>query len=98
MRRTLVTGSAGRLGRSVVTTLAQAGHEVIGVDLVPGTPGEAAATQPADLTDLGEAYGVMAHFRPDAVVHLAAIATPFSRTDGTTFRTNTQLAFNVCEA
>lgn len=98
MTRTLVTGSAGRLGRSLVTTLAQAGHEVIGVDVTAGTPGEAAATLPADLTDLGEAYDVMARFRPDVVVHLAAIATPFSRTDGLTFRTNTQLAFNVCQA
>jgi UDP-glucose 4-epimerase len=98
MTRTLVTGSAGRLGRSLVTTLAQAGHEVIGVDVTAGTPEEAAATLPADLTDLGEAYDVMARFRPDVVVHLAAIATPFSRSDGTTFRTNTALAFNVCAA
>lgn len=98
MTRTLVTGSAGRLGRSLVTTLAQAGHEVIGVDVTAGTPDDAAATLPADLTDLGEAYGVLARFRPDVVVHLAAIATPFSRSDGLTFRTNTQLAYNVCEA
>lgn len=98
MTRTLVTGSAGRLGRSVVVSLAQAGHEVIGIDAVPGTPAEAAVTLPADLTNLGEAYDVMARFRPDAVIHLAAIATPFSRTDGLTFRTNTQLAFNVCQA
>ncbi len=98
MTRTLVTGSAGRLGRSLVTTLAQAGHEVIGVDATAGTPDEAAATLPADLSDLGETYDVMARFRPDAVVHLAAIATPFSRSDGLTFRTNTHLAFNVCQA
>ncbi|MCA2221510.1 NAD-dependent epimerase/dehydratase family protein [Nonomuraea aurantiaca] len=98
MTRTLVTGSAGRLGRSVVASLAQAGHEVIGIDVTPGSPPEAAVTLPADLTNLGEAYDVMARFRPDAVIHLAAIATPFSRTDGLTFRTNTQLAFNVCAA
>lgn len=98
MTRILVTGSAGRLGRSVVTSLAQAGHEVIGVDSVPGTPEAAAATMPADLTELGEAFEVMARFRPDSVVHLAAIATPFSRTDALTFRVNSQLAFNVCEA
>ncbi|MBO3749449.1 NAD(P)-dependent oxidoreductase [Streptosporangiaceae bacterium NEAU-GS5] len=96
--RTLITGSAGRFGRSVVAVLAAAGHEVIGVDTAPGTPREAAATLPADLTDLGEAYEVLTRFRPDAVVHLAAIATPFSRTDALTFRVNTQLAFNVCEA
>ncbi|GII04400.1 NAD-dependent epimerase/dehydratase family protein [Planobispora takensis] len=98
MSRTLVTGSAGRLGRSVVSALAAAGHEVIGVDRAPGTPADAAATLPADLTDLGEAYQVIARFRPDAVVHLAAIATPFSHSDAVTFRTNTQLAFNVCDA
>ncbi|MFC7644834.1 NAD-dependent epimerase/dehydratase family protein [Streptosporangium lutulentum] len=97
MTRTLVTGSAGRFGRSVVTALADAGHEVIGVDTAPGTPAEAAAVLPADLTDLGEAFEVMSRFRPDAVVHLAAIATPFSRTDAFTYKVNTQLAFNVCE-
>lgn len=96
--RTLVTGSAGRLGRSVVTAFAAAGHEVIGIDNAPGTPPEAAACLPADLTDLGEAYEVIARFRPESVIHLAAIATPFSRSDGVTFRTNTQLAFNVCHA
>ncbi|NVI91642.1 NAD(P)-dependent oxidoreductase [Actinomadura sp. BRA 177] len=98
MSRVLVTGSAGRLGRSVVTTLAAAGHEVIGVDSAPGTPREAAESLPADLTDLGEAHSALTRFRPDSVVHLAAIAVPFGRTDATTFRVNTQLAFNVCAA
>ena len=98
MSRVLVTGSAGRLGRSVVAVLAAAGHEVIGVDTAPGTPRDAAATLPADLTDLGEAHSAVTRFRPDAVVHLAAIAVPFGRTDATTFRVNTQLAFNVCAA
>ncbi|GAA0928628.1 NAD(P)-dependent oxidoreductase [Nonomuraea longicatena] len=98
MARTLVTGSAGRLGRSVVTALAAAGHEVIGIDRSPGTPSAAAATLPADLTDLGEAFEVMTRFRPHSVVHLAAIAVPFSTTDALTFQVNTQLAFNVCES
>jgi nucleoside-diphosphate-sugar epimerase len=71
---------------------------VIGVDSAPGTPREAAATLPADLTDLGEAHSVIARFRPEAVVHLAAIAVPFSRSEATTFRVNTQLAFNLCAA
>jgi nucleoside-diphosphate-sugar epimerase len=96
--RVLVTGSAGRLGRSVVAELAAAGHEVIGVDMAPGAGDGCAVTLPADLTDLGEAYEVMARFRPEAVVHLAAIATPFSRTDAFIYKTNTQLAFNVCTA
>lgn len=39
---------------------------------------------------------MIARFRPEAVVHLAAIAVPFSRSEPTTFRVNTQLAFNIC--
>lgn len=96
--RVLVTGSAGRLGRSVVTALASAGHEVTGVDLHPGHPADCAAVLPADVSDLGEAFEVMARFRPEAVVHLAAVATPFGRTDALTYRVNTQAAFNVCQA
>ncbi|SDK10054.1 Nucleoside-diphosphate-sugar epimerase [Nonomuraea maritima] len=98
MSRVLVTGSAGRLGRSVVTALAAAGHEVVGVDRAPGTPPEAAVAFPADLTDTGEAFEVMARFRPESVIHLAAIATPFSAPESVIFKVNTQLAFNVCEA
>ncbi|MBO2462353.1 NAD-dependent epimerase/dehydratase family protein [Actinomadura violacea] len=98
MSRVLVTGSAGRMGRSVVGALAAAGHEVVGVDSAPGTPRDAAETLPADLTDLGETHSAIARFRPDAVVHLAAIAVPFGRTDATIFRVNTSLAFNVCAA
>ncbi|MDB1088479.1 NAD(P)-dependent oxidoreductase [Streptomyces sp. ACA25] len=96
--KVLVTGSAGRFGRSVVTALVSAGHEVTGVDLSPGDPGACAAVLPADLADAGQAFEVMARFRPQAVIHLAAIATPFGRTDGLTYRVNTQAAFNVCQA
>ncbi|MBM7807921.1 nucleoside-diphosphate-sugar epimerase [Geodermatophilus bullaregiensis] len=93
--RVLVTGGAGRLGRSVVDGLADAGHEVVSVDVVAVPPGRAAATFPADLTDLGQAYGVVARYRPEAVVHLAAIAVPFSRPESVIHATNTALAYNV---
>ncbi|SFC80845.1 NAD-dependent epimerase/dehydratase family protein [Streptomyces aidingensis] len=98
--RVLVTGSAGRMGRSVVTALASSGHEVIGIDISPGDPadGACASVLAADVTDLGESFEVMSRYRPEAVVHLAAVATPFGRTDGLTYRVNTQAAFNVCEA
>ena len=96
--RVLVTGGAGRLGRSVVDGLADAGHEVVSVDVVAGPPGRAAATFPADLTDLGQAYGVLARYRPEAVVHLAAIAVPFSRPESVIHATNSALAYNVLQA
>ncbi|MCZ2815259.1 NAD-dependent epimerase/dehydratase family protein [Modestobacter sp. VKM Ac-2984] len=96
--RVLVTGGAGRLGRSVVDGLADAGHEVVSVDVTAAPLEKAAATFPADLTDLGQAYGVMARYRPDAVVHLAAIAVPFSRPESVIHATNTALAYNVLQA
>lgn len=97
MSRYLVTGGAGRLGRSVVTVLAEAGHEVVSVDRAeaPGLP----ATQIArELTDASSLIDVVEQYRPDAIVHLAAIAVPFSAPDEVLFRHNTSLAFAVLEA
>lgn len=97
MSRYLVTGGAGRLGRSVVTGLAEAGHHVVSVDrtTVAGLP----ATQLVhDLTDAGALRSVLAEHRPDAIVHLAGIAVPFSAPDDVIFQTNTSLSFTVLEA
>ena len=81
MSRIFVTGGSGRLGRSVVAGLAQAGHEVVSVDrdAVPAgqlPPGVVQET--ADLLAPGEALRLLRESRPDAVIHLAAIAVPFS--------------------
>lgn len=94
-----VTGGAGRLGRSVVAVLAELGHEVVSVDL-PGAPapGGARAQVAADLAEPGRAEEVLAGIGPDAVVHLAAIAVPFSRPEPELLRTNVVLAHGVCEA
>lgn len=96
MSRILVTGSSGRLGRSVVTVLGAFGHEVVEVDLM------AAADRPnavaADLTDAAAASHVLATARVDAVIHLAAIAVPFSAPEQHILRTNAALAYNVMQA
>lgn len=96
MSRVLVTGSSGRLGRSVVTVLRDAGHEVIGVDR------DAVADDPtaraADLTDARAASAVLAEVAPEAVIHLAAIAVPFSAPEQHILRTNAALAYNVMQA
>ncbi|MBB3053502.1 nucleoside-diphosphate-sugar epimerase [Prauserella isguenensis] len=96
--RVLVTGGSGRLGRNVVGALAAAGDEVVSVDTVPEERDDDVATFPADLTDAGECYSTLARFRPDAVVHLAAIPAPGMRSDVRTFTTNTSLAYNVCQS
>ncbi|NUT73012.1 NAD(P)-dependent oxidoreductase [Pseudarthrobacter sp. C4D7] len=101
MSRILVTGGSGRLGRSVVAGLAQAGHHVISVDrdAVPAELLPAGVVQEtADLLAPGEALRLLREATPDAVVHLAAIAVPFSAPEDVIFATNTRLAFAVISA
>lgn len=95
--RYLVTGGAGRLGRSVVTVLAEAGHEVVSVDVarIDGLPAEQVV---ADLADPGATRRVVERVRPDGIVHLAAIPYPGLLPDDETFATNTRLAFAVLDA
>jgi nucleoside-diphosphate-sugar epimerase len=89
-----VTGSSGRAGRAVVADLAQHGHEVVGVDLVPprGEEGPEEFLR-ADLTDYGQAAEVLKG--ADAVVHLANIPAPGLRTPSVTFNDNMTMNFNV---
>ncbi|GAA4682382.1 NAD-dependent epimerase/dehydratase family protein [Frondihabitans cladoniiphilus] len=97
MTRILVTGGAGRLGRSVVATLVEAGHEVVSVDRI--RTGAAGAREiELDLTDRTATLAVFRDERPEAVIHLAAIAVPFSAPEDVIFRTNTTIAWNVVEA
>lgn len=101
MSRILVTGGSGRLGRSVVEGLASAGHKVISVDRdeVPAGGLPAGVVQyTADLLAPGEAGRLMRESAPDAVIHLAAIAVPFSAPEDVIFSTNTRLAFAVISA
>jgi UDP-glucose 4-epimerase len=99
--RILVTGGAGRLGRSVVEGLAGASHDVISVDrdAVPADRLPAGVVQhTADLLAPGEALRLVRDSAPDAVIHLAAIAVPFSAPEDVIFSTNTRLAFAVLSA
>lgn len=91
MSRYVVTGGAGRLGRSVVAVLREAGHEVVSVD-------RDGADTDLDLLDAEATRSLFAEVRPDGVVHLAAIAVPFVAPDAETYATNTALAFSVLDA
>ncbi|MGL3149529.1 NAD-dependent epimerase/dehydratase family protein [Microbacterium sp. A82] len=95
--RVLVTGGAGRLGRSVVRELAAAGYDVVSVDR---TRSDALETPQIaiDLLDAVATHDTFVEIAPDAVVHLAAIAVPGSLPDAEVFQINTRLAWNVLEA
>ena len=94
--RIALTGSTGKLGSVVLRELRDAGHDVVGLDIV-------GAREPGfvqvDLTDYGQVVdalgGVDRTERFDAVVHLGAIPAPGIRTDVATFHNNMSSTFNV---
>ena len=98
--KVVVTGSRGKVGRPTVQALVDAGHDVLGVDLVRPVfdagvvvPGR---YQMADLTDAGSAYAVVAG--ADAVVHTAAIPQPTGNPPHVVMQTNLMATFNLIEA
>jgi nucleoside-diphosphate-sugar epimerase len=106
--RIAVTGGSGKLGRTVVAVLRQAGHEVVTLDFAgPRAPGFVRV----DLTSYGETIdaffgendpsaGPEQAARPafDALVHLAAIPAPGILSDVATFHNNMLSTFNVFQA
>jgi nucleoside-diphosphate-sugar epimerase len=98
--KVVITGSRGKVGRATVQAFVDAGHDVLGVDLVKPVfdagvvvPGR---YQMADLTDAGSAYAVVAG--ADVVVHVAAIPQPTGNPPHVVFQTNLMSTFNLVEA
>jgi len=95
--KVMVTGTSGKVGPWVAREFRAQQWEVLGVDLKP-------PTQPdfdwivADLEDLGQVYGLIARFRPDAVVHMAAIPWPGGAAPDKVFRLNTMTTYNILQA
>jgi len=106
--RIAVTGGSGKLGRTVVAVLGQAGHEVVTLD---SAGPRASGSVRVDLTSYGETIdaffgendpsaGPDQAARPayDALVHLAAIPAPGILSDVATFHNNMLSTFNVFQA
>ncbi len=90
----LVTGSSGRIGVYVVQALEQAGHRVLGVDIVAGPHTRLLV----DLTKSGECYQALFRAQAEAVVHMGAWANPGVVVDTRTFGDNMQGVFNLFQA
>lgn len=98
--RVAVTGASGKLGRSVVVGLRDAGHDVLGFDL-HGERGRDFLS--IDLTNYGDVVDALLgvddrHSGFDAVVHLAAIPAPGLQADAATFHNNMTATYNVFQA
>ena len=97
--RVVVTGGTGRAGQWVVRNLAEAGHEVVNVDVADRPdlelPGEFCRV---DLTDAGKVYDALFQFRPEGICHLAANPAPSGQAQIDVFDNNVVSAHNIMQA
>ena len=103
MGRVVVTGGSGKLGRAVVSHLAEHGYDVVNVDVTAPPPGQPGSFTRVDLTDLGQVVEMLTgvddrYSGVDAVVHLAAIPAPGLRPSGATFANNVVSTHHVFQA
>jgi nucleoside-diphosphate-sugar epimerase len=95
MRKIVVTGGAGRLGRVVIDDLLAHGYDVLAVDCV--RPEKLRCRfLPADLTVAADVQDVLAG--SDAVVHLGAVPGPNAKPASATFQNNVLGTYNVVHA
>jgi UDP-glucose 4-epimerase len=97
--RIILTGSSGKLGRTVVRELRANGHEVVALDRVgERVPGFVRV----DLTDYGDVIDVFDGIGEggtiDGLVHLGAIPAPGLASEVATFHNNMTSTFNVFQA
>jgi uronate dehydrogenase len=90
--RVLVTGAAGSIGRVLAVGLADRGHDIVGLDLVPAPEGDDRPWYVVDCSDPDAVRAVFAEERLDAVVHLAGIPDEASLPESLTSHTVTTAA------
>ena len=103
MRRIVVTGGSGKLGRACVQELIEHGYDVFNADIV--APKESRCPfykidleNIAQVSELPSAMDFEHSRGVDAIVHLAAIPGPGMVPNETVFRVNTVSTYNVLEA
>lgn len=95
MKKVVITGGNGLLGKVVVEHFVKEGYKVVSVDRTRAVNPKA-KSMVADLTKLGECYGILEG--ADAVIHLAAIPVAYSHPNEVTFQNNVMSTYNILEA
>ncbi len=89
-----LTGAAGRIGSAVSRMAIAQGHSVMGIDArLPDSPAEGAIYVTADVTNYAAVESAMTGC--DAVIHLAAIASPLNHPPEVVHNTNVTGSYNV---
>ena len=96
MKKIVVTGGAGRLGRRVIDELIPRGYEVLAVDKVRPQEVLPCRFLQVELTDPAPVYDVLRG--ADAVLHLGAIPGPGGGPQSTIFHNNVLSTYHVAEA
>src|SRR5438128_11371125 len=96
--RIAVTGGAGRIGRAVIDLALSEGHSVVSIDRARPASGAPAATSfvEADITRYEDFERALASC--DALVHLAAIASPHGHPDYVVHNNNVVGSYNALSA
>jgi len=79
--RILVTGASGFLGTAVQRRLVAAGHDVVGLDVLPAAEPGAIEHIVDDLSDAGRLAGLVAQCRPTRIVHAGGVSGPMVLAD-----------------
>lgn len=95
MKKVVITGGSGLLGRHVVEHFLEHGYDVVNADMTPDRSSKARYVK-VNLQNLGECYGVLEG--ADAVVHLAAIPQAYTHPNEVVFQNNTVATYNILEA
>lgn len=108
-QKIMITGGAGFIGSHIVRRLIEAGHQVLNFDLVP--PANEAAwwlrSVARDIQfisgrveDWTKIKAVVKKYRPDVIIHLAAVVNPvrLNTEPGLALRINLGGTFNILEA
>ena len=92
-----VTGGNGNLGRSLVPYLLEQGHQVVAMDrALPANQLQGADYLVIDTRDHGALVDGLRGC--DALVHLAAHASPLNQPDGVVYNDNTTSSYNALSA
>ena len=96
--RVAVTGGNGKIGRRILSHLAEEGYHTVNVSR--GKQREDASDQymSVDLLDAGAVYGALNRTDVDAVIHMGTIPGPTNHPGHETYESNVMSSYNILEA